>query len=97
MTDISRDVIEAIAVGIEDNLSPDEIAGNVFVVLSNRGRTYEHGANDEWERCLLIAERHAKATCEGLTSQTAAMRLGAASIAEAIKLGPVMNLKFERE
>jgi hypothetical protein len=40
---------------------------------------------NERERCAQIADGHAKSTCSGMKDQTEAMRLGARSIADAIR------------
>lgn len=39
----------------------------------------------ERERCAQIADEHASSECTGMKDQTEAMRLGASSIAEAIR------------
>lgn len=46
------------------------------------------GVDSERERCAKIADDHAAATCTGMKDQTEAMRLGAQSIACAIRTAP---------
>lgn len=46
-----------------------------------------HAIAEERERCASIADVHAKSECTGTGSETAAMRLGAQSIAAAIRAG----------
>lgn len=56
------------------------------LIMNERVRSYNEGVDAERARCAAIADDHASAECNGIKDQTAAMRLGAQSIAEAIRV-----------